>query len=279
MSRLVVFIVEVLDSLIVDEGVDRFVASLGVRLVHVHTELGSPLRDRNCERGVDENRAESHTSISRSAGVGKHTTDHAELDKGGHHVEHHPLQHKGDPSTSSIQGLAQTTSLPVQVEAQVEVVQVAEHVACNRPDTMLGNLEVAFRTLHDESPRNLRKDGIPQLIEAKGSSSGQTIAWKKSISVAVSFTSGKHAFQSLTYQRCGDHGGGRGLWRGEAQLVCSVQGVERVAKDEGDACVDNLVHEEHETEQQTTQSTLAPTRRPKAPTTLVFTSRLSFGQT
>ena len=93
---------------------------------------------------------------------------------------------------------------------------MAEHVACNRPDAVLGNLKVDFRTHHDVSPRDLRKDGIPQFIEAKGSSSGQAIAWKQSISVAVWFTSGKHAIQSLTYQRCGDHGGSRGLWRGEA---------------------------------------------------------------
>ena len=64
----------------------------------------------------------------------------------------------------------------------------------------------------------LCKDCISQLIEAKGSSSGE----------AIPNESGR------------DHGCSCRLWSGQAQLACSVQRIHSVAEDERHTCVYNL---------------------------------------
>ena len=121
-SRLVVFVVEVLDSLVVDEGVHCLVSCLCVGLVHLHAKLGPPLSDCKGEGTIDYNSAERDSIISRPACVGQNPAHHAQLHHSGHHVEHHPLKNKGDATGPTIQSLTKSTRLSVQVEAQVKIV-------------------------------------------------------------------------------------------------------------------------------------------------------------
>ena len=148
-ADLVGFVVEVLDGFVVDERVNSDGRRLVIRGVGLATELGAPCCRENGKRRVaDHGQGRQRRKLPAKV-VGQNTAHHGDLQRGRHNVEHHAGQEEADALGTTVDGPSQPTRLFRQMEAQIQIQQMAKSV--------LGHL--ANRLL-----RNRREHRIPQFL-------------------------------------------------------------------------------------------------------------------
>lgn len=66
-------------------------------------------------------------------------THEGHFKQGGPQIKHQRAEHKADATGASVDGFGQRSSLPIQMEAQVQLMQVEEDVFGYPPDGTLGH--------------------------------------------------------------------------------------------------------------------------------------------
>ncbi|CFN99940.1 Uncharacterised protein [Bordetella pertussis] len=137
--RLVLFVAEILDGLVVQQAFDRLGIGLGVGLVHLAAKARAPFRDHQRVGQVQGDR--------RAGGQGKpavehfpqHRTDQADFEQRGQHVEQQEGQQGLDALGAALDGARQAAGLARQVKAQRQRVQVQEDLQAHRADGVLAD--------------------------------------------------------------------------------------------------------------------------------------------
>ena len=126
-------VAEILDRLVVEQGVDGLGPCLVVVVVHrapdAHPHVGEPQGKAQIRADRDEGQQRETPVEHRPQDAG----DHDHLDQRRHHVEHRQPQHGLDALRAAVDDARQPPRLPVQMEPQRQRVQVLEDLQRHLP--------------------------------------------------------------------------------------------------------------------------------------------------
>mmetsp|Transcript_16529 Transcript_16529/g.64517 ORF Transcript_16529/g.64517 Transcript_16529/m.64517 type:complete len:491 (-) Transcript_16529:421-1893(-) len=138
--RLEVLVVEILDRLVVQQRVDGLAVGHGVQLVERAAELGAPLGDDDREADVDHQRRHRNAREPRVELHPQQRQHQHDLDQRRHDAVERVADQRMHRPRAALDVARHAAGLALQVEAQRQVVQVAEHLQRDAARRALGGL-------------------------------------------------------------------------------------------------------------------------------------------
>ncbi len=155
--RLVFLVVEVLHRLVIEQAVDRARVGARIELVGVPPDADAPLGNEEGEGEVDRHRGEGHGDEAPVELREQHPRHQANSRITGNDREQQVGQQRGHAVGAALDVPRDAAGLALEMEAQGQRVQVAEHGQRELPDRVLGDA-------HEHGVAQLRKErrGEPQ---------------------------------------------------------------------------------------------------------------------
>ena len=126
--QLVALVVEVLDRLVVDEPVDGLGIGLGIKPVHLVTEMHAPVGDAQREGDVGEHRGKSDDRERHRIAMQQDGGHQQELGCRRHDVEHQVVENGADALRTAFQITRDGSGVALQMETQRQPVEVLQHL-------------------------------------------------------------------------------------------------------------------------------------------------------
>ena len=133
------FVGEILDRLVVEQGVDGLGRRLGIGLVHHPAVLDAPVGDHDRVDDVTDHGDEGDRGVERPEVEQQDQADDHNRESGGDEVESRHPQHEFDALGAAFNRPRQAAGLAPEMEAQAEFVQVAEGLQRHRADAVLAD--------------------------------------------------------------------------------------------------------------------------------------------
>ncbi len=159
--RLVLLIGEIFDGLVIEQAVDRLGVGLAVALVHLAAEFEAPIGDDEGEDDIADDRAEGDDREAPLIEPPEDRADQHDLEQRRHEAEEEVIEQEFRAANAALDRARQAAGLALEVEAQRELMQVAEG----------RERHLAHRALSD-----LGEDRVAQLGESLGRNPGDAIA-------------------------------------------------------------------------------------------------------
>ena len=133
-------VVEVLDGLVIEQRIDGAAVRRRIELIHAAAEMRAPLGHRHGEGDVGRQRGQRDPEEGGIKAYGQQAQHQRELDQRGQDAVERIRDERMHGARATLDVARHAAGLPLQVEAQAEVVQVAKDLQRQRAGRALGGL-------------------------------------------------------------------------------------------------------------------------------------------